>query len=145
VLSADHKGAVAEAAITYAAIKLGIDVYRPLQDGGRYDLIFDLGMRLLRVQCKWARQNGNVIVINCRSCRRGRDGYVRRTYSAEQVDAIAAYCPDVDGCYLLLPSTFAGHPMVQLRLSPTRNNQQRRINWQLISSSKLHFAGRLGP
>jgi hypothetical protein len=128
MLTPDQKGAVAEAAITYAAIRLGIEVYRPLQAGGRYDLIFDLGTRLLRVQCKWACRN-DVIVINCRSCRRGRDGYIRRTYSAEEVDAIAAYCSDIDRCYLLFPSSFVGHPMVQLRLSPPRNNQRRRINW----------------
>ena len=37
-----------------AAIELGIDVYRPLGEGRRYDLIFDFGDRLVRVQCKWA-------------------------------------------------------------------------------------------
>jgi hypothetical protein len=51
-LSTDQKGAIAESAIAHAAIKLGIGVYRPLSDGERYDLIFDLGERLERVQCK---------------------------------------------------------------------------------------------
>jgi hypothetical protein len=129
VFTPDEKGAIAEAAITYAAVKLGIDVYRPLHEGGRYDLIFDLRPRLLRIQCKWARRTGEVIVINCRSCRRNLDGYVRRTYTAEEVDAIAAYCVDLDRCYLLFPESFVGHPMVQLRVGPPRNNQRRRINW----------------
>jgi hypothetical protein len=53
-LSTDQKGAIAESAIVHAAIKLGIGVYRPLSDGERYDLIFDLGERLERIQCKWA-------------------------------------------------------------------------------------------
>lgn len=51
----NQKGNVAEAAITAAAIKLGVDVIKPLVEHTRYDLIFDLRPRLLRVQCKWAR------------------------------------------------------------------------------------------
>ena len=52
--STDQKGAIAESAIVHAAIKLGIGVFRPLSDGERYDLILDLGSKLVRVQCKWA-------------------------------------------------------------------------------------------
>jgi hypothetical protein len=37
-----QRGAVAEAAITLAAIRVGIDVFKPASDGERYDLIFDL-------------------------------------------------------------------------------------------------------
>ena len=48
------KGAIAEAAITAAAVELGIVVLRPLVEGRRYDLIFDVEHRLCRVQCKWA-------------------------------------------------------------------------------------------
>ncbi len=48
-----------------AAVKLGIEVYRPMAEGGRYDLIFgSRGPRLVRVQCKWAaRRGGDVIII----------------------------------------------------------------------------------
>jgi len=51
MLTTNQKGAVAETAIAHEAIKLGIGVYRPLCDE-RYDLIFDLGPTLVRVQCK---------------------------------------------------------------------------------------------
>jgi hypothetical protein len=37
----NHKGNVAEAAIAAAAIKLGVDVIKPLVEHTRYDLIFD--------------------------------------------------------------------------------------------------------
>ena len=57
MLTTDQKGAVAEAAITLAALKSGVGVFRPLADEP-YDLIFDLGTRLLRVQCKWAVRRG---------------------------------------------------------------------------------------
>ncbi len=53
-MTTDQKGAIAEAAVALAAMKLGVDVYRPLAEGGRYDLILDVGSRFSRVQCKWA-------------------------------------------------------------------------------------------
>jgi PD-(D/E)XK endonuclease len=51
-LTTDQKGAIAESAITSAALRIGVDVYRPFCEGGRYDLILDTGSRLLRTQCK---------------------------------------------------------------------------------------------
>jgi hypothetical protein len=73
------KGAIAEAAIASAAIELGIYVLRPLVEGRRYDLLFDTGERLLRVQCKWAPKRGNVIVVNLQTHRCTPHGYVRST------------------------------------------------------------------
>src|SRR6476661_1614748 len=51
-MTTDQKGAIAEACTAAEAIKHGIGVFRPLADE-RYDLIFDLRPKLLRVQCKW--------------------------------------------------------------------------------------------
>jgi hypothetical protein len=61
-LSTDQKGAIAESAIIHAAIKLGIGVLKPLTDGHRYDLIFDIAERLVRVQCKFVRLNDGVVM-----------------------------------------------------------------------------------
>jgi PD-(D/E)XK endonuclease len=63
VLTTDQKGAIAETATVHAAVKLGIGVYKPISEGGRYDLSFDIGSRLLRVQCKWATRCGDVIAV----------------------------------------------------------------------------------
>jgi hypothetical protein len=54
MLSTNQKGAIAETAIAHAAIKLGIEVYRPVAEGGRFDLVFAFAdASLARVQCKW--------------------------------------------------------------------------------------------
>jgi hypothetical protein len=47
-MTTDQKGAIAEMAIALKATLLGVDVFRPVAEGGRYDLIFDLGERLWR-------------------------------------------------------------------------------------------------
>jgi PD-(D/E)XK endonuclease len=74
MLTTDQKGAIAEAEIAIAAVKLGIGVFRPVVEGERYDLVFDLRPRLVRVQCKWASLYRDVIVVRCYSARRNRAG-----------------------------------------------------------------------
>ena len=128
-MTTDQTGAIAEAAIAFEAVKLGIDVYRPVAEGGRCDMIFDVETHLLRVQCKWATRRGEVLVISCQSARRCAEGFIRRTYTSEEVDAIAAYNLELDRCFLIPISRVEGRPAIQLRLSPSLNNQRRRINW----------------
>ncbi len=89
VLTTDQKGNVAEMAVALAATKLGIVVFRPIGEGSRYDLIFDLGSRMLRVQCKWAPRRDNALTVACYSNRRAREGLRRRPYTVEEIDAIA--------------------------------------------------------
>jgi PD-(D/E)XK endonuclease len=128
-LTTDQKGALAEAKITCAALALGVEVYRPVGEGGRYDMILDVGSRLLRVQCKWAPRHGDVVVLRCYSARRNCDGLLRRPYRDGEFDAYAAYCPDLDACYLIPYAAFPGRVQVQLRLAPAANNQRSGVNW----------------
>ena len=129
MLTTDQKGAIAEAKIACAAIELGIEVYRPVADGGRYDMIFDLDGRLVRVQCKYARLENDVVLVRCRRCRRTANGLLHRGYTPDEIDAFAAYCPELDRCFFL-PINHCGNQMaVQLRVSPPRNNQSAGIRW----------------
>ncbi len=64
-LTPSQKGAVAEAAITTAALELGLTVLRPLCEGRRYDIVIDLEPQLLRVQCKLARELDGVLLGGC--------------------------------------------------------------------------------
>jgi hypothetical protein len=139
MMTTDQKGAIAESAIAHAAIRLGIGVFKPLTDGERYDLIFDLRPRLLRVQCKWAARLSDALIVRCRSCRRTRHGLVHRGYTSEEVDAIAAYSLDLNRCYFVPLDQFDGRSTLQLRLVPARNNQQLGINW----ADDYDFAARL--
>ena len=127
-LTTNQKGAIAETKIAAAATELGVEVYRPVAEGGRFDLIFLVGNRLLRAQCKWARRYGDVVVVRCYSCRRACEGMRVRTYTPAEIDAFAAYCPELDRCYFLPIVRFSHQRNIQLRLTPPRNNQLARIN-----------------
>jgi hypothetical protein len=54
---------------------------------------------------------------------------MRTTYSADEIDAIAAYAPDTDRCYLIPVGEVEGHAMISLRVAPTRNNQAQLVRW----------------
>ena len=138
MLTTNQKGAVAETAIALEAIKLGIDVYRPYVDG-RYDLIFEIGRELLRIQCKWAAWHGDAVSIRLYSSRRGPAGTIRRTYTPEEVDGFAAFSLETGRCYFL-PADFTRYYEVRLRLGPAKNNQQLGVRW----AKDYEFAATIG-
>jgi PD-(D/E)XK endonuclease len=123
------KGAIAEAAVTAAAIELGFAVLRPLVEGCRYDLVIDSGHRLLRVQCKWAQRKGTVIPVYLSTCRHTPAGYVRSTYTGHEVDGIAVYCHELKRCFYVPIERVAGRTGFSLRLAPAANNQETAINF----------------
>jgi hypothetical protein len=127
-MTTNQKGAIAELAVTLAASKAGVGVLKPLV-ATRYDLVLDVGQRFVRVQCKWGVRKGSVISILCRSSRRSRTGIVHRGYTPAEVDAFAAYCAEIDRCFLVPFARIGEARTIQLRLTPTRNNQRRGVNW----------------
>ena len=130
MLSTNQKGGIAETAITAAAYKLDIPVMRPVVEHGRYDLAFEIGGRLRRVQCKWGglSDDGAIIKVSLQSNYLTPAGYVRNSYTAEEIDLVAVYCGELDRCYLL-PSTLAcGRTSVFLRLTPPKNGQRACLN-----------------
>jgi hypothetical protein len=124
VLTTNQKGAIAEAQVIAAAVELGMGVWRPVVEGCRYDLILEAGDRLLRTQCKWANRKNDVVVVRGRTCRHTPRGYVWSTYSAAEIDGIAAWCPDTAECYFIPIADMDGQGHLHLRLAPARNNQE---------------------
>jgi prevent-host-death family protein len=125
----NHRGNVAEAAIAFEAARLGIPVFKPLYEHGRADLILQIRSRLLRVQCKSGPRNGDVVVVRCVTNRRGPEGYIRTKYTADEIDALAIYCPETGECYLLPAEMVAGRSGFHLRLAPPRNAQRASVHY----------------
>jgi prevent-host-death family protein len=126
----NHKDNVAELAIAKEAADLGLTVLKPLTEHERYDLVLGIADELLRVQCKWAACNGDVVYVRLKSSSHSPTrGYVITTYSASEIDAVAVYCGDLDRCYLLPIDLVAGRFAFSLRVSKTRNNQRAALNW----------------
>ncbi len=142
VYQTNHKGAVAEAMIAAHAMKLGIDVLKPVAEHGRYDLLFNLPEKVLRVQCKWAPFQNGTVQIRVYSTRRGPEGLRRSRYTAEEIDAVAGYCSELDSCFLVPMSDIAGRADILLRVEPARNNQIGAVN--MASAYELGAVAQLG-
>ena len=139
MLSSNRKGATAETKIAAAATELGIPVLRPIVEHGRYDLAFELGERILRIQCKWAAldEAAGVIKVNLQTCRHTPNGYVYGSYGADEIDAVAVYCSELDRCYLLPIALVAARRAIHLRTTPPLNKQRACINL----ATQFEFAG----
>jgi prevent-host-death family protein len=139
VHDSNHKGNVAEAEIAAAAIGLGVSVLRPQAEHGRYDLAFEVGHELFRVQCKWGRldQGRSVVIVRVGCSWYSPRGYVVTTYDQSEIDLLAAYCGELDRCYLLPAGLVAGKREIYLRLTPPLNAQRASINL----AEDFEFAG----
>jgi prevent-host-death family protein len=139
VLDSNQKGAIAETQIAAAAVRLGIPVFSPVTEHGRYDLVFEIASRLWKVQCKWGAldEHGSVMTVYLHSCRFSPSGYIRKPYTEEEIDLVAVYCGELDRCYLLPSSVLAERSTMSLRLSAPRNSQRACINL----ASEFEFAG----
>ena len=139
VLDTNRKGAIAEAEIEAAAVRLGVPVLKPLAEHGRYDLGFEIGPQLLRVQCKWARfhPKEGVIKVQLQSSSCTPSGYICTSYSENEIDLLAVYCDDLDRCYLLPSAMVAGRRAVYLRVNPPKNAQRACVNL----AREFEFAG----
>jgi prevent-host-death family protein len=130
VLSTNQKGGIAETAITAAATALDIPVLRPVVEHARYDLAFEIGDEILRVQCKWGRlsDDGAVIHVNLVSSWCTPTGYERRYYSEREIDLVAVYCAALNRCYILPSKLVARRRGIALRVKPAKNGQRACLN-----------------
>ena len=135
--SPNHLGCVAEAAITLEAVRLGLEVYKPVSEHARADLIIGSSEKVFRVQCKTARRKGDVLIVRFVSTWLSNDGYVRRRYTADEVDFVAAHCHELDQNFLIPIDLVDGRTGIQLRLSPPKNGQRATVHF----ASDFEFTG----
>ncbi len=139
MLSANQKGALAELKIATEACELGVPVLRPMQEHGRYDLAFEIGDRLMRVQCKWGglMRDDSVVQVKTQGSRCTPTGYVRSSYAEHEIDLLAVYCGGLDRCYLLPAELAVRRKEIWLRVRPTLNGQRACLN----DASQFEFRG----
>jgi prevent-host-death family protein len=126
----NRKGNAAELAIAAEAAQLGLEVYMPLTEHGRTDLVLGIGGRLYRVQCKWGAWVDEKVQVRLRTSHHSPTrGYVVKTYNRAEIDLVAVYCGDLRASYLLPPDLFEGRSHVWLRTAPPKNGQRAALNW----------------
>jgi prevent-host-death family protein len=129
-MTSNRKGAIAEMKIAAAATEIGVPVLRPMTEHERYDLAFEVGGRILRVQCKWGALDdaGSVIKVKLQTYCLTYAGQRRSSYTEDEIDLLAVYCAALDRCYLLPIALVANRNEISLRLVPTLNRQRACVN-----------------
>jgi hypothetical protein len=117
------RGDVTEAA---ALVRHGLPVLIPFCADEPYDLVVDVrDGSFIRVQCKTARQPGDgTLVFNSVSTDHGSGV---RDYQG-RADVFGVHCPGIDRVFIV-PVAAATRSKTSLRLTPARNNQERRVRF----------------
>jgi PD-(D/E)XK endonuclease len=116
-----------EAAILSELGNRGYSVLVPWGANHRYDLVLDLEGEFVRAQCKtgWLREGSVVFPTRSIQCNSKRT--VVRNYDGD-ADVFLVYCPDTDDVYCV-PVEGAAKGYMSLRVEPTRNGQDKHVNW----------------
>jgi PD-(D/E)XK endonuclease len=129
-LNKKAKGDLAELKVAADLRARGYRIAIPYGEDWDFDLILCRGDGALeRVQVKYARSDGCVIEVRCRS-HSLTNGKVRATkhYTAAMIDWLAIWDAALDRCFYIPACELgAGMWVFSRGLGPTRNNQRRGI------------------
>lgn len=120
-------GDLAEIMVAADLLRRGHKIAIPYGEDWDYDLILRRdGGRLERIQCKYTRSDGAIVIVRCRS-HSLTSGRIRATkhYTQREIDWIAVYDATTDRCYYVPAAELGdGRCELSLRLAPSKNNQR---------------------
>ena len=138
-MSTKLKGDIAEQAVTLKALKMGWEVLKPIGDRLPYDLVFDIGNQLVRVQVKSAwfdEKKGNYVMDNRRT-KTNRRQMLRANYSPTDFDFAVLYIEDLHVFYVMPCEVFTSygseiHLVEEEKRQRKPKSAQYREAWGLI-------------
>ena len=121
-----RKGQEAVLRVQLRAVQLGMVVSLPTTEE-RYDLLLDDGEKIHRVQVKYTSHEvaNGAVRLDLRKETRGNGR--KRVYTADEVDLVLAYVPQIDKLLWLGPEVFSGRKSLTFRFEPSRNGQKKRV------------------
>lgn len=84
-------GNITELEVLTYITKLGCQVSIPFGDRERYDQIWDINGKLLKIQVKTSHGDEEYIKFSCRSTHRRKGKCISTTYTADEIDYFATY------------------------------------------------------
>lgn len=109
------RGEIAELGFAHKAASMGFTVTKPYGESESYDFVVDAGNRFWRVQVKsGSSRKRDAYRVSARHF--WRKGQLKHSYTAEQIDILAAYVVPADAWYIIPVSAFA--PRESLILFP---------------------------
>jgi len=139
-MSTKLKGDIAEQAAILQALKRGWGVLTPIGDRLSYDLVFDVGGALIKIQSKYAWfdvSSGNYIV-DIRRTKTNRRVMVRDVYTLEDFDFALLYIENLDVFYVFPCDVFISFGS-EIHMVEVEKRQRRprsadyRDAWELLT------------
>lgn len=127
-LATNLLGEYAITKVLLRAIEKKVVVHRPVIEC-RYDLVLDDGLKLYRTQVKYTNRSSpkqcqGVVPVGLSKWRNGGRS-ITPCYRASEIDLLLVYVRKIDKILWFGPEVFDGRPRLHIRITPTRNNQQK--------------------
>jgi len=120
-------GNITEIEVMLYITKLGHQVSIPYGDRARYDQIWDINGKLIKVQVKTSHKDDeNTISINCHTTNRAESKTKNRRYTKDEIDCIAT-CYE-GKCYLIHINEVPSR-CIKLRFNKTNNFQNQGVHY----------------
>ena len=127
-MDSKFKGNITELEVLTYVTKLGYQVSVPFGDRERYDQIWDIHGKLIKVQVKTASladNTGTAIKFSCRSSQRSNGKTKNTRYQKGEIDYFATFW---DGQCYLVPIEETSNEKI-LRFAPPKNGQTKGITF----------------
>lgn len=124
-LNTKQIGATSEAKILAACLARGWVVSLPFGNMSRYDMIVDVGVKLLKVQCKTGHLKNGLIQFDTVST--NPSTYEKLDYALD-ADILAVYSEFNNQVYWI-PVNEIKTDRLFLRIDPPKNNQAKYVKW----------------
>jgi hypothetical protein len=118
------KGYIAEMAVAADLLKRGWGVLFPFGENNRYDLVAEKNGKFVKVQVKYVTPVNGALYVGCKSS----NNWSVDKYTPKEIDFIAVYNSG-NGKIYFVPSSRFNASAINLRIAPTRNNQETSIKY----------------
>lgn len=123
VLHTKIKGKIGELEVISRLLEKGYHVYESTTEDSPIDVIIEKNGKLERMQIKFVTPTDGKLCVPLKSS----TTKYRKAYKNTTVDCIGVYDSENDKCYLI--PIIKGVSRMNLRLYPTKSNQQKNINY----------------
>jgi hypothetical protein len=118
------KGLLGETELTLRLLKNGWNLYKPLDQNSRIDLLAEKRGKFKRIQVKYCTPYKGCLRIELEHPMRNTG-----PYSENEVDEIGVYDAENQNCYLIPLKDILPRGEIWLRVSSLVKKQERNINW----------------
>ena len=134
-------GLIGQTAVLNRLVQLGYEILTPWADYLGYDLAYLVDkeethfgffkfrrVEVVRVQCKvaWLSKDGSYIAFNTHKL---TDRLTKKVSYHGIAEWFGVYSPDTGKVYMVAVSESRKGSEMKLRLHPTKNNQEKNVNW----------------